>query len=69
MTATTASTEMVVRLEPVVAAALLEHVLQRRQPDGEQGDARPVHVLALLGRGGEVRLAHVLGLVHEACAP
>ncbi len=39
------------------------------RPTDEQGDARPVHVLALLGGGGAVRCADVLRLVHEARAP
>ena len=48
-TATNAHTAMALRGEPVVAAPLLEHVLQRGEADRHQHDALPVEVLALLG--------------------
>ena len=47
--ATDAAATMSSRLEPVVLLALLEEELERREPDGEQRDAEPVHVPPLLG--------------------
>ena len=53
------------RVEPVVAAALFEEVLERGQSDPHQQDAEPVQVLPLLLREDPVVLEQFRILVHE----